>query len=89
MNAEKHTLEMLDEGDDVHVTIKSNGEEKTLPLTVAWVKTGGTPKAQVNYDGAGYGKIHGYQRDNTIDSEVKFLPTTEDRILTVVDIEQA
>jgi hypothetical protein len=88
MEEAHHTLEAFDEGDELHITVEMSGEKQTLPLTVAWVDTDSTPKAQLNYDGQYYADLHGYKRDNTTNSDVTVIPLQEDDpALTVRSIE--
>jgi len=88
MQEDIHTLEALNEGDDLEITIE-NGN--TVPLTVSKIMDdSGIPKAILEMDGQTYANLWGYRADiPSKEMEIQSLNCKENDIYTVTDIEVA
>ena len=86
MREEIHTLETLEEGDEVTVTV-DNGSE--LTLTVGWKKGGGLqPQARLMLNGRNYANLWGYKDGGIKDTvRVQTINCDENDTYTVADIE--
>jgi len=89
MQEKVHTLEALDEGDTVTVTVK-NGNE--LELSVGWKKGMDSlqPQARLMLDGKNFANLWGYKDGSLKDSvRVQTINCEQNDTYTVTNIEVA
>lgn len=89
MQEEIRTLEALEEGDKITVTV-GNGNE--LKLTVGWKKSMDSlqPKARLMLDGRNFANLWGYKDGSLKDTvRVQTINCEENDTYTVTDIEVA